>query len=86
MTKIIILGDIPKEKKGKPIVFKQFLTTDLEIIENISTYTPEDFEVIELICKDYNSNKHNSYDLMFAYDKDRSEGYLFLGQFNDGIV
>lgn len=45
--------------------------------------TPNVWEVIELVCRDYTLG----YDLMFCYNKSsRSNGVAYLGNFNDGIV
>lgn len=80
MTKVIILGQEPKEEKKKPIQFVKSLSSMLNIQNSIES--PKNYNHIELICRKYNSE----YDLMFAYNKDRSNGCLFLGHFNDGVV
>ncbi len=80
MTKVTILGEEPKEKKLKPIEFK------LECFEKVFSKeplcTPDGWDNIELVALDFIEN----YDLMFAYDKSRCGGCLYLGHFNDGIV
>lgn len=37
---------------------------------------------IELICKNY----FQDYDLIFCYDKERSDGIIYIGHWNDGVV
>ena len=82
MTKVIILGQEPKEeKKLKPIEFVKAIP-DTGKLQN-PNYKPSEFENIELICKNY---YHEDFDLMFAYDLERSRGCLYLGHFNDGVT
>jgi hypothetical protein len=78
MTKVTIIGGEPTEKK---IEFKLVLFSDLSM--NESTAISKAFKNIELICLNY---RNGDLDLMFGYDDNRSEGYLYLGHFNDGIV
>ena len=80
-TKVIILGEEPK--KYKYIKLLQLLTMDY-IIEPVKTsIQAKDWDNIELICRKYSRGK----DLMYAYDGDnRSNGVLYIGYFNDGIV
>ena len=81
MTKVIILGQEPKEeKKLKPIQFVKFLSSALNF--QYSTGLPKNFDHIELIRRNYN----HEYDLMYVYNEDRNEGTLYLGHFNDGVV
>jgi hypothetical protein len=80
MTKIIILGEEPQKKKQKIIKFSKVLKNDFEFGEFSSQ--PCEFDFIELICKNY----HKGVDLMFAHNGVRSNGCLFLGHFNDGVV
>ncbi len=80
MTKVIILGQEPEKKELKPIEFVKYLDYHLEFSSGCSS--PKKRENIELICKNYATK----FDLMFAYDEDRSGGILYLGHFNDGIV
>ena len=52
---------------------------------------PEEFKNVELILEGYQYNAVNAghigkHDLMLAYDDSRSQGALFVGQFNDGVV
>jgi hypothetical protein len=81
MTKVIILGEQPEKKELKPIEFVKYLTNDNDILNAYST--PDSYANIELICRNYNHNKH---DLMFAFNEHRNGGCLYLGYFNDGIV
>jgi len=80
MTKVIILGQEPENKELKPIEFVKCLYSDLEFSSDCSP--PKVWRNIELICKNYATK----FDLMFAYDEDRSNGILYLGHFNDGVV
>lgn len=85
MTKTIIIGAVENERKGKAIKFTHFLETNKQILKATDEcFTPNTFNYIELICKDYDEK----FDLMFAYyhPSDRTEGILFLGQWNDGFV
>jgi len=81
MTKVIILGQEPEKKKGKPIEFKKYLDDNMKFAGG-PIANPSNFEVIELIAKNY----CNNFDLFFAYDEDRQTGVLYLGHYNDGIV
>jgi hypothetical protein len=81
MTKVIILGEQPEKKELKPIHFVKYLSMDNSFINSFNT--PDLYANVELICRNYNHNKH---DLMFAFNENRSEGVLYLGYFNDGIV
>ena len=86
MTKVIILGQEPKEeKKLKPIEFVKLFTEDCEIIEPYAICKPKYFDHIELICRNY---VDNSLDLMFAYRNKygRNQGTLIFGHFNDGVT
>ena len=65
---------------SNPIKFELLL--DVFLKPQNSTCIPGQFNYIELICKNYNSSK----DLMFAYIENRSDGVLFIGKWNDGIV
>ena len=80
MTKVIILGQEPEKKELKPIEFVKHLYSDFEFSSGCSY--PRSWENIELISKNY----FNKYDLMFAYNENRSGGILYLGHFNDGII
>jgi len=79
MTKVTIYGEVPDKKELKKIEFIKCL--DFNEIADAET-EPSEWENIELICR-----KYTSFDLMFAYDGGkRSDGCLYLGHFNDGIV
>lgn len=45
-----------------------------------TVYSPCGYEVVELI------QRGGICDIMFAYNGDRSNGMIFLGHWNDGIV
>lgn len=76
MTKCIVLG---KTKSEKSIEFTSCVNTINKYFESVAT-EPKDWENIELILR------HSIIDVMFAYDTDRSEGCIYLGHWNDGIV
>jgi hypothetical protein len=80
MTKVIILGEQPEKKELKPIEFVKYLDSDSAF--DYKCAEPKQWKNIELISKNY----FDKYDLMFAYDENRSGGILYLGHFNDGIV
>lgn len=81
MTTIVkILGQEPQEKQKKKIEFVSLLTIG-KTFSSVKS-NPDDYKNIELICQGY----CGKFDIMFAYDNDRSMGYLYLGHFNDGIV
>lgn len=88
MTKVIILGETPKEKEKKPIEFV-LSCNNIEGFTSTSVI-PKEFDSIELICKSFcpsQNTPYAEYDLMFAYNGDyRHMGLLFLGHFNDGVV
>jgi hypothetical protein len=83
MTQVIDLTKSEPQKEKNKI---QFLKAILDLEGNPLSdpkHIPEDWDVIELICRGNYMGK----DLMFAYDKgERSNGYLYLGHFNDGVV
>lgn len=79
MTKIIILG---QESKKKPIKLIKYLHKDLYFEPSLRS--ANDWENIELICRNYGYNK---LDLMYAYpNNSRENGTLYIGHFNDGII
>lgn len=80
MTKVIILGEQPEKKELKPIEFNLQFTGHRAA--HAVTHKPNQWENIELICRDYCGGM----DLMFAYDDDRNQGRVYLGHFNDGVV
>jgi len=80
MTKCIVLGEQPKEESKKPIEFKHYITYDLD---KSTPCDPRQYKNIELIRPNYTKE---GYDLMFAYDHNRSFGGLYLGHWNDGVV
>jgi hypothetical protein len=80
MTNVIIIGEQPEKKDLKPIEFVKYLDSDSAFDNKCAE--PKQWKSIELISKNY----FNKYDLMFAYDENRSRGILYLGHFNDGIV
>jgi hypothetical protein len=82
MTKVIIIGEQPEKKELKPIELVKHLDIDFKFSSGCSYPEVWVWENIELICKNY----FDKYDLMFAFDEDRSNGILYLGHFNDGVV
>lgn len=81
MTKVTILGEQPQETK-KPIEFVAEITSEISLVDIVSTQHPKNWENITLIQRKFS----NGLDLMFAYDEKRKYRALFLGHFNDGIV
>lgn len=85
MTKVIVLGNQPKEeKKLKPIEFVYAIieSKGKPRIDKTRS-TPSMWNNIELLSK---SQSIDYYDSMFAYDDDTSMGIIFFGHFNDGVV
>ena len=83
-TKVIVYG---KQQGNKKIEFVKELRTNYEFQDGCMKDL-EDWDNIELICKNYDGGDNDSLDLMFAYDNDgeRSDGVLYLGYFNDGVI
>jgi hypothetical protein len=79
MTKVTIIGRATPIEKKKPIEFVKVIKSDHI---TTSAASPHMWNNVELICKNYSV----VYDLMFAYNKLRSDGMAYLGHFNDGIV
>ena len=80
MTKCIVLGEQPTEVKKKPIEFIKALNAKLQIAPALTV--PSEVNFIELICINYAEDA----DLMFGYNKIRSDGVLYLGKWNDGVA
>ena len=92
MTNIIILPEAEQQTMPdkKPIEFTHYLGTDIVLRED-SILPPSEYKNIELICLNYTNviggePNYLKYDLMFAWNKKRSDGLLRLGHFNDGVV
>lgn len=85
-TEVIILGEQSEQKQEpKKIEFVKCLLSDYEWQALSKTsLQPIDFKNIELVCREYAGK--GTYDIMFAYDDNRSAGSLYLGHFNDGVV
>lgn len=79
MTKVILLGETDSKKELKPIEFVKSL---INFSFHDAEAKPSEWENIELIARNYNEE----FDLMFAYDDNRSDGAIYYGHFNDGIV
>lgn len=86
MTKLIEIGKNQNNQTKVPIVFDYVMDMPPPNAETFikSDYIPSYFKYIELVCRDYFDCK----DLMFAYDDPevRSEGFLFVGNWNDGVI
>ena len=78
-TKCIVLGEAFLIESKKPIEFT-WLMLKKNILE--PSNRPGSYRNIEIICTDYEDNE----DLMFAYDQHRSNGCLYLGHWNDGVI
>lgn len=81
-TKVTIVGQEPIEQEKKKIQFVYFVDSETGKAEQTTTL-PESWSNIELIKR---THIYEGYDIMFAYDHDRTIGCLYLGYFNDGIV
>lgn len=87
MTKCVVLGEPKKEQKKKPIEFIWVIAN--ERTKNKSKQVvdacclPREFNHVELVQI---SNSQDCFDIMFAYDYDRSDGCLYLGHWNDGVA
>jgi hypothetical protein len=79
MTKVTIIGDETPIQKKKPIQFAKSIGTTSNHPARLDSLG---WNNVELICKNYG----DGYDLMFAYNKKRSDGIAYLGYFNDGIA
>ncbi len=83
MTKVIVLGQEPKEeKKLKPIECVKYCLAD-------SNWTKENvglssYKFVYLICRNW---RESNFDLMICSDyENMTNGAIILGHFNDGIV
>jgi hypothetical protein len=80
-TKVIILGEEPKEvKQLKPIEFVKYLSSDISL--DSETTLPSSWKHVDLVIKDYTTD---GLDVMLTYDNDKDCGALYLGHYNDGI-
>ena len=82
-TKVTILGEQPIEQEKKKIVFCRRVDVACGHISGVIGLKPHEFQNIELIRR---KQTPRDYDIMFAYNKDRRAGGIYLGHFNDGIV
>lgn len=85
-TTVTIVGEQQKTAQPKRIEFKKCLAAGSpELVD--SSADPSNYKHIELICRNY-SGEGEGDDIMFAYDDPnrRSDGVLYLGNFNDGVV
>ncbi|PHJ51476.1 hypothetical protein VF04_34980 [Nostoc linckia z7] len=84
MTKVIILGEQPKEeKKLKPIELIKWISSIKGICEG-AVVKPSEYDFVVLLSRLYDGS---AYDLMYVYDKNQQmSGTLYLGHFNDGVV
>ena len=85
MTKCTVIGENePIKKELKKIEFINYLDAFVSIknckVEKADT-KPGQYANIELISGDI-----SGIDIMFAFDKYRSKGHIYLGYWNDGIV
>lgn len=82
-TKVTIIDGEPKEEKKKPIEFVKCIQPNVGGISiEEADNAPCEWGYIELISK----GDDLPYDTMFAHDGDMSNGVLYLGHFNDGVV
>lgn len=84
MTKCVVLGeDNQEEKKLKPIEFVFRDGGNLSVGRVKPSLMPSNWKNIELVSR--SNNKYKCYDIMFAYDNDRSRGVIYFGWWNDGV-
>ena len=79
-TKCTVIGENPIEEKEKKITFTYNVAVFNKL--QISEAEPTEFRNIELMAKNY----LEGLDLMFAYNEERHNGLLYLGEWNDGLV
>jgi len=80
-TKCIVLVEHHKEPKKRRIEFRGTISRDGTPRPPYNR--PSNWKNIELISKNYSPDLG---DCMFAYDDDKTEGILYFGQWNDGVV
>lgn len=84
MTKCIVLEERTK-RETKRIEFEYILDTSGETGNEFFEFTaddPENYANIELVKKGF----EGGFDIIFAYNEYRTQGNLYLGYWNDGIV
>lgn len=82
MTKTSIFGQSEvKQEEKKQIEFVKYLSR-VDGTLGVKPCSPDDYENVTLLQKNYTTE----FDLMWAYDDDPNEGYIYLGHWNDGIV
>ena len=85
MTKCIVLGEVPGEKRVKnPIEFTSCL--DAHQTPRAITHGPQDWDVVGLVTRNY---KSSGLDIMLASDYGDDgdvECALYFGHWNDGVV
>ena len=84
MTKCSVIGEHNTVTDKKPIKFLKVMN-HLHKIRN-SVREPGQYSNVELICTRYGTVQGVPFDLMFAYDNIRSDGCLYIGHWNDGVV
>jgi hypothetical protein len=84
MTKCIVIGEEYKSTKRKTIEFVYLLRGNGNFVLDFSQY-PSNFSNLELIQRDFHKGEYK-FDLIFAYNDKRENGYIYLGHWNDGIV
>lgn len=87
MTKTIIIGPDTDNHNKKPIEFKMKLMVCGKWSTAYRHDQPQGYKYVELIAPQY-THRSNGGDLMFAYNdpKIRTNGVVFLGDWNDGVV
>ena len=86
----IVLGATPVVNPNlEPIKFLKIIDL-FGVICKAPNFDDYDFDTIELVSRDYGYISEDSderFDLIFAYLGDkRSDGILFLGHWNDGVL
>lgn len=85
-TQTIVIGQPTSDRKLVPIEFLSAIEVNgrKNVDVNTDIIQPNQYNYIELICKDYAAGL----DIMFAYDDPncRDSGALYIGRWNDGVV
>jgi hypothetical protein len=82
----MVIGENLTMEKKKQIELLCSLNIDLNFVENSveNAMKASEYSFVELICKNYDKD----IDLIFTYNNPikRSEGVLWTGYWNDGVV
>ncbi len=79
MTKVTLWNNKPVPPKGKPIEFIKYMTRDGKLTK--ASYKPNDWINVQLLRKG-----QQDYDLIIAWDEEDKEVFVYLGNWNEGVV